>query len=504
MNLHPTPPILAAFLLLLELAAVQAAEDRPNFILCMGDDHGWSETGYSGHPHLRTPVLDEMAAASLRFDHFYAAHPSCSPTRGSVMTGRHPNRYGTFSPGWSIRPEEITIARLLADAGYRCGHFGKWHLGPVKAGSPTNPGAMGFHEWVSHDNFYEMNPEFSRNGGPPEKFEGEGSEVTIAETIRFIERARENGKPFFAVVWFGSPHEPYSGLEKDLALYDDLPESYAERSVKLTSMETGMPTTRPLREVLRERYAEITSMDRAIGTLRDHLEQAGVRKNTVLWYCGDNGSPRSCDRVTTPFRGEKGLMYEGGVRVPGILEWPARIASGRVSEVNAVTSDMLPTLCELAGIPLPSRPLDGISLVPLIEGKMATRPRPICFWQYQTKQLTSRKPAPDPYIAPELQEGTTPLVKLMAGKPTRSFRNFRQPEICENDYAGPRVILGNRYKLVVGEEKKDTVELFDLQADPAEEENLAETEPDIAAKLQKALRDWQTSVLQSLREKDYE
>src|SRR5262245_66513235 len=96
----------------------------PNIILLMGDDHGWEETGYHGHPHVKTPVLDEMAASGLRMDRFYAAHPSCSPTRGSFLTGRHPNRYGTFAPGWSFRPAEITIAQILRKAGYRCGLFG--------------------------------------------------------------------------------------------------------------------------------------------------------------------------------------------------------------------------------------------------------------------------------------------------------------------------------------------------------------------------------------------
>jgi len=116
-----------------------------------------------------------MAANGLRLDRFYAAHPSCSPTRGSVLTGRHPNRYGTFSPNWSMRPEEVTIAHLLREAGYATGHFGKWHVGPVKAASPTNPGAMGFDEWLSYDNFFEMNPSLSRNGEAPTRFEGESS-----------------------------------------------------------------------------------------------------------------------------------------------------------------------------------------------------------------------------------------------------------------------------------------------------------------------------------------
>ena len=172
----------------------------------MGDDHGWEETGYNGHVYLRTPVLDQMASTGLRFDRFYAAHHSCSPTRGSVLTGRHPNRYGTFAPNWSIRPEEITVAHVLREAGYATGHFGKWHVGPVKAASPTNPGAMGFDEWVSHDNFFELNPSLSRNGGPPTNFQGESSAILIDEAIRFIERSRQRATPFLAVVWFGSPH----------------------------------------------------------------------------------------------------------------------------------------------------------------------------------------------------------------------------------------------------------------------------------------------------------
>ena len=481
------------------------AADRPNIVLLMGDDHGWSETGYNGHPYLKTPVLDEMAKSGLRLDHFYSGHPSCSPTRGSVLTGRHPNRYGTFSPGWSIRPEEITIAHLLSDAGYYCGHFGKWHVGPVKSSSPTNPRAMGFDEYVSHDNFYEMNPMFSRNGGPPERFEGEGSEVTIAETIKFIRRAKEKDMPFMAVVWFGSPHEPYSGLEKDLALYDDLPRKLSEREVRLTSMETGQQTTRPLRDVLRERYAEITAMDRSIGFLRDALRDEGLRENTVLWYCGDNGSPRSSGRVTTPFRGEKGLMYEGGIRVPGVIEWPAQIRSARVSKLSTVTSDMLPTLCALAGTKTPDRPLDGIDLVPLFTGTMDARSKPICFWSYNSGLVTKAKPPAKPYLDPALQEGTTPLVKYMAGKLTRSFRNFHHPPITPADYQGARVILDQQFKLVVtGKPGAEKTELFDLENDPAETRNLATENSETAERLGKELRRWQSSVLNSLGESDYQ
>src|SRR5690554_3075833 len=112
----------------------EADRELPNIVLFMGDDHGWDETGFNDHPFLKTPVLDEMAATGLRMNRFYSASPVCSPTRGSVISGRHPNRYGTFTAGFSIRPEEIGIAQILKDAGYSTGHFGKWHLGPVKSG----------------------------------------------------------------------------------------------------------------------------------------------------------------------------------------------------------------------------------------------------------------------------------------------------------------------------------------------------------------------------------
>jgi arylsulfatase A-like enzyme len=480
------------------VSSCKKADLPPNIVLCMGDDHGWDETGYNGHPYLQTPVLDEMAKTGLVLDRFYSAHPSCSPTRGSVMTGRHPNRYGTFSPNWSIRPEEVTIAEILGGAGYACGHFGKWHLGPVKADSPTSPGAMGFDEWLSHDNFFELDPYFSRNGGPPEQFHGESSEILVEETIRFMSKARKEGKPFLVVLWFGSPHEPYSGLEKDLALYDDLPAMYHDQTFRLTSNKTGLPVERPLGEVLQERYAEITAMDRSLGRLRRWLEEEDLRQHTLLWYCGDNGTPGD-GIVTSPFRGQKGTMYEGGIRVPGIIEWPGQIPLPRVSDVNTVTSDILPTICEVAGLPVPDRPLDGISLKPLIEGEMTERPVPICFWQY----IINGEKQPLPYIEPDKQEGTTPLAKQMNGLYTRNFRNLHLREITERDYEGPRVILDNRYKLVIGPGHDPTVELFEIRKDPAEQHDLSETRREVVENLEKQLEDWQTSVLESLMGVDY-
>ena len=494
--------LLAFFLF--ALSPLLCASAQPNIILMMGDDHGWEETGYHGHPHVKTPVLDEMAAQGLRLENFYAAHPSCSPTRVSFLTGRHPNRMGTFAPGWSLRPEEITVAHVLSKAGYQCAHFGKWHVGTVKAGSPTNPGAMGFHEWLSHDNFFELNPSLSRNGGPPQVFEGESSEILVREAMQFIDRAKKDGKAFFSIIWFGSPHEPYSGLPQDLALYDDLPAKYSKSKVRLTSNETGAPVTRPQGEVLRERYAEITAMDRAIGQLRKHLAATGLREDTLLFYCGDNGTSADGSLVR-PHRGVKGEVYAGGILVPGLIEWPARIKSPRTTTVRATTSDLLPTLAALTGQPLPKRPIDGTNLMPLLDEKMTERPVPLYFWDYDTSRFNGIKT--ENYIDPKQQEGTTPLAKLSGGKATRDFRNLRHPgDITEADFRGPRAIIDGHFKLVIRDGKKSaktTTELYDLQTDPTEKTSLTEQQPERVQQLQTKLRAWQESVLKSLTGWDY-
>jgi arylsulfatase A-like enzyme len=480
-----------------------AEDDRPNIILLMGDDHGWEETGFNGHPHVQTPVLDDMAASGLKFTHFYAGHPSCSPTRGSFLTGRHPNRYGTFAPGWSTRPQEITVAHVLSQAGYQCAHFGKWHVGTVKAGSPTNPGAMGFHEWLSHDNFFELNPSLSRNGAPPQVFPGESSEIVIEETIQFIQRTHTAGKPFLTIVWFGSPHEPYSGLPHDLELYDDLPARYPKKMVRLTSNETGAQVSRPQGEVLRERYAEITAMDRAIGTLRQYLRDEGLRENTLLFYCGDNGTSADAS-LASPHRGTKGQVYEGGVLVPGLIEWPSRIPEPRTVDIRATTSDLLPTLCAIVGQPTPQRPIDGIDLSPALNGEVTTRPKPLYVWEFNTARFKNTSPVP--YIDPALQEGTTPLAKLQGGKATRDFTNYVHPEITEDDYLGPRAIIDGDLKLVIHEQKDGApkYELFNLSKDPAEKVNLYEEQTATGKQLQSQLRSWQDSVLKSLTGSDYQ
>ena len=445
------------------------AAERPNIVLCMADDLGWEETGYNGHPVLKTPTLDEIAQSGLRLDRFYAAAPNCGPTRGSVMTGRNANRFGLFGPNWAMRPEEITLGNLIKSAGYVTGHFGKWHLGPVKKGAPNNPGAAGFDEWLSHDNFFEMDPVLVRNGAPPEIHKGESSEIIVEAAIEFIERLSNKNRPFFVIVWFGSPHGPYIATEEDSRLY----------SGKVS-------------DELADRYGEITAMDRSIGRLRDWLRAEGVADNTLHWFCSDNGVPRQVAHEPE-LKGGKGTLYEGGVRVPGLIEWPEGIQKPRISSIPGVTSDILPTLCELLGIPVPDRPLDGVSLVDLLNGEMTARPSPIAFWKYKS----GKEKKGERWLPAELQKGTTPTVR----NPGIDFLNFKHPVAKTKDFEGDASILHNRYKLLrLG---KSVVELYDIVKDPGETQNLASSKPEVLESLSQKLLKWQRSVELSLSGADY-
>jgi arylsulfatase A-like enzyme len=453
--------------------------ERPNVVLMMADDQGWGETGYNGHPHLKTPVLDEMARTSLRLDRFYSGAPNCTPTRASVMTGRHANRSGAFAPNWSTRPEEITVAHIFRNAGYRTGHFGKWHLGAVKAESPVNPRCMGFDEYLSHDNFFEMDPPLSRNGARPRIVHGESSEIVVREAIQFARKVRAQGKSFFIVIWFGSPHGPYSGLERDIALY------------------RGVPN-----EEMRRRFAEITAMDRAIGTFRTALRELGVGDNTLLWFNSDNGIPIANpeDSYNGGFRGKKGTVYEGGLRVPAIIEWPAVIKTPRETSLPCVTSDILPTLVDLLALehPDPKRPLDGISLRSLIvDGTMKRRPAPIGFWKYPSGPETKN----ERYISEDLSRGTTPTTR----NPAIDFRNHKHPVARTSDFAGEAAWTDTRFKLVTGKPRRGQkrTELYDLLADPQEMTNLANQHPEIVRRMTNELRQWQRSVEHSLSGADY-
>jgi arylsulfatase A-like enzyme len=455
-------------------ALADVAPKKPNIVLVMADDQGWGDMAYNGHPTLKTPNFDEMARTGLRFDRFYAAAPVCSPTRGSVMTGRNPNRFGCFKWGHSIRPQEITIAEALRVGGYTTGHFGKWHLGSVVKGSPVNPGASGFDEWLSAPNFFDNDPILSREGTAIQ-MHGESSMVTADAAIEFMRKHADSPWPFLAVVWFGSPHLPHEAIEEDRAIYDDQDERHQHF------------------------YGEITGMDRAFGKLRNELRALGIEQNTILWYCSDNGGLPNVG--TTGGRGKKADIYEGGLRVPAILEWPVAIPTPRTTEIPCVTSDIYPTLLEITGVTVDNQPpLDGISLVPLIEGKMESRPKPIGFWDHPTPGIST----------PSKAWMTSLLEAQRAGKAIDDPSRLRLDagEIMKqyplDHFPGHAAWLDWPWKLHrIEKDESVTFELYNLANDPQESEDLVEQESERVETMKTQLEAWLLSVVQSLNGADY-
>ena len=340
--------------------------DRPNVVLVMADDQGWGQTGYYKHPILKTPNLDAMAASELRLDRFYAAGPVCSPTRASVLTGRSHDRTGVLSHGYALHRQERTIARAMQKAGYATGHFGKWHLNgvrgpgvPVLDSDPHHPGHFGFDHWLTVTNFFDMNPVMSRMG-KFEDFKGDSSEVIVAEALKFIEQTRNDRKPFFTVIWYGSPHSPWVADKQD--------------QIKGEGSNSA------------HHHGELVAMDRSIGTLRNGLKKMGLGQNTLVWFCSDNGGLKGVGHDSVGgLRGNKGSIWEGGLRVPGIIEWPARIKP-RITSYPASTMDILPTLVDLLALPEDSmlELVDGMSIKPLLDREIGPRTKPLPL-HYQRK-----------------------------------------------------------------------------------------------------------------------
>jgi arylsulfatase A-like enzyme len=467
----------AALFVALLLPQTAPAADPPNVVLVMADDQGWGDMAYNGHPHLKTPHFDAFAKEGIRFDQFHAAAPVCSPTRGSVMTGRTPNRYGCFQWGHPLRPQEVTVAQVLKTAGYRTGHFGKWHLGSVQAAGEVTPGKCGFDEWVSAPNFFDLDPVLS-DKGKAVPFKGDSSDVTADLAVKFIRDCAAKKQRFLAVVWFGSPHAPHKALEEDRTPYAGRP---AEEQHFL---------------------GEITAMDRAFGRVRKEIKDLGLRDNTLLWYCSDNGALPKVGS-SGGRRGQKAAIYEGGLLVPGLLEWPAAVRAPRVIAAPCVTSDIYPTVLDVTGAKAARQPpLDGVSLVPLLQGKAEQRGKPIGFWNHPTPGVgTPAKLWMDELYADQ-KAGREPA------DPARLFANAGKigPPHPLDHFPGHAAWLDGHWKLHRIENAKTggvRWELYDLAADPKESRDLMAAEPTRTAAMRKELTAWLESVVRSLNGEDY-
>ncbi|MEZ6065376.1 MAG: sulfatase-like hydrolase/transferase [Planctomycetaceae bacterium] len=364
-------------LLLFAAGGATEAAERPSFLVILCDDLGYGDLGCFGHPAIKTPHLDQLAAEGLRLTDCYSAAPICSPSRAGLLTGRTPSRSGVYSWIASGNPMQLpaserTIAALLREAGYDTCHVGKWHLnGHFNSPRHLQPGDHGFDHWFSTQNnaapSHENPTNFVRNGEKVGPLTGYSCQVVADEAINWLKGRRGSDAPFFQFVCFHEPHEPIASPPELVAHYPD-------------AVKQG--------EALY--YANVENMDAAVGRLLAALDELHLSEGSLVIFTSDNG-PETLDRYAGawrshgspgPLRGMKLHLYDGGIRVPGIVRWPGRVKAGQASNVPVASLDFLPTFCELAGVDVPTdKPLDGTSLAGFLRGEELRRERPL-FWHY--------------------------------------------------------------------------------------------------------------------------
>jgi arylsulfatase A-like enzyme len=418
----------------LEAASAAGTQKRPNIVFIISDDSGWGDVGWNGNPVLDTPVLDALHKQSVELTRFYVA-PVCAPTRAALLTGRHPLRVGVLNTtkGRQVLPgEELTIAEALKEAGYATGCFGKWHNG---ANDPWTAQGQGFDTFVGFNggyiqNYFNTRLEFN---GVVKPTEGYITDVLTDEALAFIKENRD--QPFFAYVSYNVPHEPFQ-------VADDLFDKYYERLD--ISRKGGSENVRLIKTAAV--YGMNENMDTNIGRLLDTLEELGLAENTIVIYTTDNGP--AVARYNGIWRGGKGSLYEGGVRVPLIIRYPDALQAGNVVDSITMHVDMFPTLLEFAGVPLPEdRVIDGKSIVPLLKGTASDWPARSYF------EIMNRIGAD--------------------GDPIEPF---------------PGSMVSERHKFLV--DRGGQKQLYDLEADPEEQHNLAETNPELFATFAAAYEEW--------------
>ncbi|HIM29987.1 MAG TPA: hypothetical protein EYG57_10540 [Planctomycetes bacterium] len=420
--------------LLLAVPAMSA--EKPNILFVLTDDQGWWDVGMRGNKDLDTPVLDALSEESVDFSRFYAA-PVCAPTRAGLMTGRYCFRTGLYNTrfgGDTLGLSEVTIAEQLKKAGYRTGCFGKWHLGKY---APYQPHHRGFDEFLGHYHGhidkYDYPDQIVHNGKPVEARRYVTDLFTDA-AIEFIETNQK--QPWFCYLPFNAPHSPWVvGTSHDgQARGDLLINKYLKRGLELREARI---------------YAMIDIIDQNVGRLLKRLDELKLTDNTVVLFMTDNGGVSR--HFKAGLRANKGSIYEGGVRVPLFVRWPKHFPAGGRVEAQCSHVDLFPTFCELAGVPLPDdRKIDGMSLLPLLEAGSGQRHHKYVYHTWD--------------------------------------RYFPNP----NDRWA---ISDQRWKLACQIRRGETAteknwQLFDLDADLAEKNNLADKHPEIVRRLRAEFLRW--------------
>ena len=426
--------------------AAQAAEARkPNVIVIITDDQGSVDAGCYGSKDLLTPNLDALAARGVRFTQFYSAAPVCSPSRAALLTGRYPLHTGLLGNASSQRgangglpPQETTMPAMFKAAGYATAHIGKWHLGYTPQ---TMPNARGFDYSFGHMGgcidswshfYYWSGPnvhDLYRNGKEIYASGRFFADMMVEEAGKFITDNRE--RPFFMYFAINEPHYPYQPDDKWREQFKNLP---YPRNLFAAFMAT---------------------LDERIGQLLKKLDEHGLRDNTIILFQSDHGHSTE-ERAhfgggsAGPYRGAKFSLFEGGIRVPGMISWPGHLPQGQVRDQLVHSCDWLPTVAELCGLtPPPS--LDGASMLPVINAPDAPSKHGVVHWQVDT------------------------------GKPA-------QWAVRDGDWK----LIGNAWDTSAGDKNQDRIERFlcNLRDDIGEKKNLAAEKPEIVARLTKLHEEW--------------
>jgi arylsulfatase A-like enzyme len=342
-----------------------AAGARPNILVIVGDDMGYSDVGFHGCKDIPTPNLDKLAADGVRFTSGYVSGPYCSPTRAGLLTGRYQQRFGhefnSGGAGGGLPVTETTIANRLKEAGYATGLVGKWHLGASEAMHPQKRGFDEFFGFLAGSHSYFESAGILRGSEPV----NEKEYLTDAfgrEAVAFVER--HNGKPWFLYLAFNAVHTPTHATDERLAKFPNITDKQR-----------------------RTYNAMMLAMDEVIGKVRKKLIETGQEQNTLVTFISDNGGPAMPGvtvngSINTPLRGSKRTTLEGGVRVPFVVAWPGRIKPG-VFSPPAIQLDLHATALAAAGVTAkPEWKLDGVNLLPFVTGEKSGAPHEALYWRF--------------------------------------------------------------------------------------------------------------------------
>ncbi len=429
----------------------RAASGKPNIVLILTDDQGYWDMGSYGNPTIETPVMDQLARDGVRLTHFYCS-PLCTPSRSSLLTGRHYHRTGAFDTdgGYcAMHLDEVTVADVLQAQGYRTGLVGKWHLGFYMK---YHPNARGFQDFFGFwrdgmmHRYFDPDQELYFN---KELVEASGycTDIFTDQAIDFIERNRE--QPFFLYLAYNASHHPY-----------EVPDRYLQKYLR-----KGLELDYDARI-----YGTIDCIDENLGRLLKAIDDYGLRKRTIVIFLSDNGGMSR--HFTAGLRATKSTVYEGGIRVPFLARWPGKFPAGATVDAMAQHIDVLPTLCEITGAPLPAgRKIDGKSILPLLTHGGGESPH-----RYTYHQLTRVAPA---LVVPSPEQAALCRYEDQGPWPHWAIR----------DAAGHKVVART-----VGNPPALQFELYDLSTDPGEAHDLASQFPDRVRELREEFAKWFAEV----------